>query len=470
LSPELALEGQALAAKLMAELCGARPAGGTIDVGGPGPEAAVLRLREARVEALLGLPIPRDAQASILEALGFGVAAADDGLDVSVPHWRRNDVTREADLVEEVGRIWGYEKLPITLPSRRGVSGRLEPEQRLRRRAEDALVGAGVSEILGWSFAAPGLVRKLGIPDDDPRSRVVRLANPMSEDQSVLRTLLLGPLLDNLERNRARGNEDVRLWQYGAVYMAHEGAGQGSDPFDGRPGSNGAVKGSDPARRNRDHVPGLDRLPTERQHLGALLTGRLRPPTWRDPEPARADFFAAKGVLAALMSALRVPWEVEPLREPFLHPGRSAQVLAGGEPAGWLGELHPAVAARWDLEQAAGFELDFGVLAEHAVLQPDYEDLTSFPAVREDVAVVVPDGVSAAQLLAVVRKAGGALLRRAEVFDVYRGAQVGEGAASLALRLEFRASDRTLTDQDVAERRAKIVAALSEQLGARLRG
>ncbi len=217
-------------------------------------------------------------------------------------------------------------------------------------------------------------------------------------------------------------------------------------------------------------MPGLDRLPTERQHLGALLTGRLRPASWRDPEPARADFFAAKGVLAALMSALRVPWEVEPSREPFLHPGRSAQVLAGGEPAGWLGELHPAIAARWDLEQAAGFELDFGVLAEHAVLQPDYEDLTSFPAVREDVAVVVPDGVSAAQLVAVVRKAGGALLRRAEVFDVYRGAQVGEGASSLALRLEFRASDRTLTDEDVAERRAKIVAALSEQLGARLRG
>ena len=170
------------------------------------------------------------------------------------------------------------------------------------------------------------------------------------------------------------------------------------------------------------------------------------------------------------MAALRVPWEVEPSREPFLHPGRSARVLAGGEPAGWLGELHPAVAARWDVEQAAGFELDFGVLAEQAVLTPDYEDLTSFPAVRQDMAIVVPDGVSAAQVVAVVRKAGGALLRRAEVFDVYRGAQVGEGSASLALRLEFRAPDRTLTDEEAAKRREKIVAALSEQLGARLRG
>jgi phenylalanyl-tRNA synthetase beta chain len=450
LSPELTLEGQAVAAKLMVELCGARPVGGLIDVGGPGPEAAVIRLREARVEGLLGLAIPRDEQARILERLGFGVAQADDGLDVTVPHWRRHDVTREADLVEEVGRVWGYEKLPTTLPSRRGVSGRLEPAQRLRRRAEDALVGAGISEILGWSFAAPNLVERLSIPGDDPRSRVVKLANPMSEDQAVLRTSLLGPLLDNVERNRARGNDDVRLWQYGAIYLARDA-----------PDGNGAAP---PA------VPGLDRLPTEEQHLAALLTGHLRPPTWRESEPAKADFFAAKGVLAAVMAAIRVPWEVEPSREPFLHPGRSARVLVGGEAAGWLGELHPAVAARWDVEQAAGFELDFGVLAEHAVLVPDYEDLTSFPVVRQDMAIVVPDGVSAAQVVAVVRKAGGALLRRAEVFDVYRGAQVEEGSASLALRLEFRAPDRTLTDEEAAQRREKIVAALSEQLGARLRG
>ena len=378
------------------------------------------------------------------------MAQADDGLDVSVPHWRRNDVTREADLVEEVGRIWGYEKLPTTLPSRRGVSGRLEPAQRLRRRAEDALLGAGVSEILGWSFAAPNLVERLGIPADDPRSRVVKLANPMSEDQSVLRTSLLGPLLDNVERNRARGNEDVRLWQYGAIYLAH-------DPADG----NGA---GPPA------VPGLDRLPTERQHLAALLTGHLRPPSWREGEPARADFFSAKGVLEAVMAALRVPWEVEPSREPFLHPGRSARVLAGGEPAGWLGELHPAVAARWDVEQAAGFELDFGVLADQAVLTPDYEDLTSFPAVRQDMAIVVPDGVSAAA----GRRRGAQGGRRAAaprrgVRRLPRRAG-GGGSASLALRLEFRAPDRTLTDEEAAQRREKIVAALSEQLGARLRG
>ena len=133
LQPEQGIDGQALAAKLMIELCGARPAGGTIDVGGPGPAAATIRLREARVEGLLGAPIARAEQAEILARLGFETADAGDGLDVTVPYWRRDDVTREADLVEEVGRIWGFERLPLTLPSRRGVSGRLEPRQRLRR-------------------------------------------------------------------------------------------------------------------------------------------------------------------------------------------------------------------------------------------------------------------------------------------------------------------------------------------------
>ncbi|HYM57292.1 MAG TPA: phenylalanine--tRNA ligase subunit beta, partial [Solirubrobacteraceae bacterium] len=371
LAPEQGMEGQLLAAKLMAEVCGARPVGGTVDVGGPGPEPRALRLREARVAGLLGAPIPRVEQAEILKRLGFGVAEAPDGLEVTVPHWRRNDVTREADLVEEVGRIWGYDRLPATLPSRRGASGRLEPAQRLRRRAEDALVGCGVSEILGWSFAAPSLVDRLSLPEDDPRRRVVRVANPMSEEQSVLRTSLLGSLLDNVHRNRARAAEDVRLWEFGAVYFASE-AGDGQ-------------------------------LPDEPQHLGAVLCGAVRPATWRDTEPPTADLFAAKGVLAALMDALRVPWTVEPAREPFLHPGRAARVLAGGEVAGWLGEVHPSVAARWDLERVAAFELDFGMLARAAVHVPSYEDLTSYPAVRQDLAVTVPDDVAAALVVEVVR-------------------------------------------------------------------
>jgi phenylalanyl-tRNA synthetase beta chain len=145
-------------------------------------------------------------------------------------------------------------------------------------------------------------------------------------------------------------------------------------------------------------------------------------------------------------------------------------VLAGDTRAGWLGELHPSVAAGWDLDGVAGFELDFGALAAAAEIVPRYEDLTSFPAIRQDLAVVVGDDVPAARVLEVIRSAGGALLRDAAVFDVYRGEQVGDGRASLAVRLEFRAADRTLTDEEVAQRREKIVAALRDQVGGELRG
>jgi phenylalanyl-tRNA synthetase beta chain len=445
LQPEQGLDGQAVAAKLMVELCGARPVGGTIDAGGSGPEPVTVRLRDARTERLLGAPVPRADSARILSDLGFGVAEAADGLDVTVPYWRRDDAYREADLIEEVARIWGLDRFPATLPSRRGAVGRLAPEQRLRRRAEDALVGAGLSEAVGWSFSSRDVARRLGLPDD-----AVELENPMSEEQAVMRTTLLGSLLDALHRNTSRGMPDVRLFEYGAVY---------------HPGSSSEPTG------NPWYPHGDPDLPVERTHIGALMTGRARPASWGDAEPPRADFFAAKGVLEALMRALRADCRVEPGADrPFLHPRRRATVVVGGTEAGWIGELHPSVAAQWDLDGVAGFELDFGALAGAATGVPRYEDLTSFPAVRQDIAVVVADDVPAARVLDVIRSAAGALLRDAEVFDVYRGSQVGEGRASLAIRLEFRASDRTLTDEDVAQRREKIVAALREQLGGELRG
>jgi phenylalanyl-tRNA synthetase beta chain len=450
LQPEQTIDGQAVAAKLMVELCGARPVGGTIDVGGPGPEPETIRIRDARTERLLGAPVPRADAARILAALGFAVAEADDGLDATVPPWRRADVEREADLIEEVARLFGLDRLPYTLPSRRGAVGRLAPAQRARRRAEDALIGAGLSEAVGWSFSSPEVVARLGLDGDS-----VALENPMSEDQSIMRRTLLGSLLDALRRNDSRGIDDVRLFEYGAVYLPRTGAG------------------SDDAPTGNPWYPVPDpELPVERTHIAALLCGRVRPVSWADPDPPRADLFAAKAVLEALMAALRVDWHAAPgAGAPFLHPRRAATVHVGDAPAGWLGELHPAVTARWDLDGVvAGFELDFGALAAAATAVPRYEDLTSFPAVRQDIAVVVADDVPAARVLETIRSAGGALLRGAHVFDVYRGAQVGAGHASLAIRLEFRAPDRTLTDEEVAQRRAKIVAALGERVGGELRG
>ncbi|MGI8505384.1 MAG: phenylalanine--tRNA ligase subunit beta [Solirubrobacteraceae bacterium] len=436
LQPEQAMEAQAVVTRLMVELCGARVRPGTIDIGGPGPAPRTIRLRDARVSGLLGIELSRVRCEAILRALGFETADAPDGLDVAVPPFRRGDITREADLIEEVARLGGLETLPATLPSRHGASGRLTPRQRLRRRASDALAAQGLHEIVGWSFVGLDLARRLRLEGQ----RAVELANPMSGEQSQLRTTLLGSLLDVAARNRARGAGAIRLFEAGAVYHP------------------------DPAHP----------LPAEPYHIGALLTGPVRPATWRDPAPPAADFFAAKGVLAGLLDALRAPWSVEATDqpEPFLHPGRAARVVIGDVAAGWIGEIHPQVPAGWDrFDPIAAFEIDLDAVAalvEGRVGQ--YLDVTSFPAVREDLAVVVAERVSAAEVLAVARSAGAPLLLGAEVFDVYRDDdRIGAGNVSLALRLTFGASDRTLTDSEVAAKRRKIAVALSEQLGGRVR-
>jgi phenylalanyl-tRNA synthetase beta chain len=483
LAPEQCDHAQAVAARLMLDLCGATLLPGTIDVGPEGrsertgshstnqPAGRVgssiktIRLREARVEAILGVPVPRARQRQILQALDFYTEDAPDGLDVTVPAVRRADVTREADLIEEVARIDGLERLPATLPRHR-PAGVFSPEQRLRRRAVDTLVGRGLYETVGWTFASRESLQRLRLPDEDPRrAGAVELENPLSEEQALLRTTLLGSLLDSAAHNAARGIQDLRIFEVGTVFArsvppapAREGAGSGP--------TGGAS--ADAPRGGSAHPP-----VEEHRALGVLLSGRAAFPTWREPDPPRADVFAMKGVLEALAGALRVPVECRPgaERHPFLHPGRAAQALVGGQPIGWLGELHPLVAER--VEEAAVMELDLDRLLAAAVRAAEarrYSDLISFPALGLDLAVVLPRQVPAAAALDVVREAAGELLADARVFDVYEGPQVGAGMRSLALALSFRAGDRTLADEDVAPVRERIVAALGEQLGGELRG
>ena len=440
LSPEQTLEAQAVASRLMVQLAGARPAGGTLDVGGPGPAPAVIRLRDARVASLLGAPIARERCAEILAALGFGVTDADDGLDVEVPHFRRIDVSREADVIEEVARIEGFEGLPATVQENRtGAPGRLSHAQRSLRRAEDVLVGRGLREIVGWSFAAPELLDRLRVPSDHAMRSVVAIENPMSETQSILRPTILGSLLDVAAHNVARGTADLALFESGAVYTA-----SADSP-----------------------------LADEHHALAGLLRGALAPASWAGGAPG-ADVFAAKALVEAVFAALHVELSVAPAdpdRWPFLHPGRSAAVSSTAqgcrETIGWVGEVHPLVTRAWELGDTpvAAFALDVGRLVAAAPETLTHADLTSFPAVREDLAVVVAEDVPAARVVELVA-AHAASVR---VFDVYRGQQLGEGRKSLALHCEYRASDRTLTDEDVARTRAKIVKALAE-VGGELRG
>jgi phenylalanyl-tRNA synthetase beta chain len=461
LHPELCLRAQRIASRLMVELCGAKLVPGTIDVTADIPEPRQLTLRGERVEGLLGMSIEQADQIAYLERLGFAAEPSGNDLEVTVPPDRHYDVTREVDLIEEVGRIHGLdEHLPSTLPAIAGRAGGLTREQHLRRRAEDTMRDLGFDEIVGWSFTDPGEPGRLRIPTDDPRASGVVLSNPLSEDQAVMRTTLLGSLLDIAQRNLARGSDRVALFESGRVYLPATASPQkpvlntGNGGFDALSGEFAGERAAPVGEPHR---------------IGSLAVGPLVVKSWRDGgEPA--DFFALKGALEGLAGQLGAELSVEPAEEPFLHPGRSAHVSVAGEPAGWIGELHPLVCRAWDVEAAVAFEVDLAALVTASPAgEETFEDVTTFPAVYQDLAVVVPAEVEAARLRETVLSAGGELLHAAEVFDLYEGEQLGEGKKSLALRLEFRVADRTLTDEEVVAQRAAIEAELAK-IGGSLRG
>jgi len=461
LHPDLCLRAQRIASRLIVELCGAKLVPGTIDVAAELPASEEITLRGERVEGLLGMRIEQTDQVSYLERLGFGVEVAGGNLEVTVPPDRHYDVTREVDLIEEVGRVHGLdEHLPSSLPAVAGRVGGLTREQRLRRRAEDALRDLGFDEVVGWSFTDPGQPGRLRIPADDPRSDPIVLSNPLSEDQSVMRTTLLGSLLDIAQSNLARGTDAVALFESARVYLPPPPTGLKVEIYD-------ALR---PAGPLCGEFPGERAAPDWEPHrVGCLAAGPLAARSWRGDAPP-ADFFALKGALEALARQLGAELAFEAEEEPFLHPGRAARVTLGDQPVGWLGELHPLVCRGWDIESAVAFEVDLAALvASAAAGEETYEDVTTFPAVYQDLAIVVPDGVAAVELHEAVLAAGGELLRAADVFDLYEGEQVGEGHKSLAMRLEFRAPDRTLTDEEVAAQRTAIEAELAK-IGGSLRG
>jgi phenylalanyl-tRNA synthetase beta chain len=391
--PYLAEHAALLATELLVELAGARWSG-DVDVQGELQPRPRIEFRPDRADELLGLQTPADEQRATLERLGFEL----DGSTVRVPTWRARDVTREADLVEEVGRF-RLDEVPLTLPLRREMFGRLTQEQRLRRVVEDVLVGAGLSEAYTSTLVA-----------DDPDPNALRLPVPLSAEQAVLRTTLLPSLVEAVARNMDAGNKEIALFEIARVFL-----------------------------------PPSDPRPTERWHVGGIVEG---------------GFAAVKGVLETLYRALRVELRVERAQEPLLHPGKAARTEAG-----WFGELHPA-----RLEGCWGvFELDLTTLFAGVDPVPVYEDVITFPPVRQDIALVVEESVPAGALVEAAREAAGPELREIRVFDVYRGEQTGAGKKSVALALAFQSPERTLADADAAALRERIVASLAERFGAELR-
>jgi phenylalanyl-tRNA synthetase beta chain len=392
--PYLAEPAAILASRLIVDLAGGRMTGHT-DVHAGLPERPVAHLRPERASRVIGLDVEPDEQRGILQGFGFEVAPE---WDVTVPTWRARDVTREIDLVEEVARAV-LDRIPHTLPRRRHVQGRLSKEQRLRRVVEDVLVGAGLSEAYTWSLAAA-----------DPNPDAIRLPDPMTSDQAILRTTVLPGLIGAAQTALDTGATEVGLFEIARVYL-----------------------------------PSGERLPEERWRLGAIVQG---------------GYAAAKGVLEALYGALHVELRVRRGSQSLFHPGKTAETDAG-----ILGELHPAL-----LEGAWGAaELDLETLFDHVPDRVVYDDVITYPAVQEDIAVAVDEDVEVGALVEAAREAAGPLLRDARVFDVYRGEQVGEGRKSVAIHLSFQSPERTLTDEEAAELRGRIVSALADRFGAELR-
>jgi phenylalanyl-tRNA synthetase beta chain len=406
---------------------------------GPGVgERETIRLDWARSAERLGAPGDPEFAAGHLRRVGCRTEVADRRTVLAVPPSWRFDLEIWADLEEEVARSWGYDQLPATLPAATG--GRLTPTQRLRRQAREVLAGMGVTEVQTYPFLSQTAFDRLGLPAGDPRRRTLRLANPLSEEAPELRTTLLPGLAEAAGRNLSRGLDGVAVYELGAVFL----------PDPGREGE----------------------LPDEPLTLGILLAGQA--PAGRHDDPRRPfDFPDVKGRVEGLVAALGVPADRVGFRAeepPPYHPGRCAAVLLNGRPVGLCGQLHPRVAAAWELPAAAfAAELELDPLLAAVPRMRPAPTPSPYPELSFDVAFLVPPGVAASSLEEVLREAGGDLLTRLTLFDAYQGPPLPPGHRNLAYRVALQAPDRTLTDADGAAARDRMAALAAERLEAVLR-
>jgi phenylalanyl-tRNA synthetase beta chain len=452
--PEIAGVALARCVELLIEFGGATAVDGYTVVGVPYVPVTI-EMDVAHPGAVAGMPIAPEAVQAHLVSVGCAVDDSGTTLRVQPPSWRP-DLLIPADLVEEVVRLAGYDKLPSALPvapAGRGLSGR----QELLRRASRAIAAAGYVEVLSYPFVAPGVHDAFGLAGDDPRRNAPRLVNPISEDEPELRTSLLPGLLATAMRNIGRGNRDLAIVEIGVVFLS-------------RPDSTGPAPLPGVDRRPTDaEIAALDAtLPEQPRHLAVMLCGEFDPHGWWGPGRP-ADW--ADAIEAAQVVARTAQVEFETRRADLApwHPGRCAALVLDGQVIGHAGELHPRVVAAMGLpERTCAMELDLDALPVPGPA-PAVE-ISSYPPVLLDVALVVGTDVPASEVEGTLREAAGPLLESIRLFDVYVDAdRVGAGRRSLAFALRFRASDRTLTLDEATSLRDEAIAAAVRDHRAELR-
>lgn len=452
----LAPIASARASELLVELAGGTYQGMTA-VEAPMDEGAIEISADLPAQ-VAGMDIDAATTVAKLTAVGCAVEENEGRLNVTPPTWRP-DLTDPADLVEEVVRLVGYQNLPSTLPTAPAGHG-LTHTQRLRRRVGTVLAARGMVEVLTYPFTSDADANSLRWNDDDPRRTSPRLANPLSDEQPLLRAAILPTLLGAAQRNVGRGFDDLALFELGSVFLGV--AGSGSRPHNPpRPGVT-----QRPSDADWRALEGL--LPDQPMHLAAVWTGDRSPKGWRGGgEPVTwADAIATVQDIA---DSLGVELIIERGSDPAFHPGRCAQLTIDNAVIGHAGELHPGVLEAWGLpERACAMELDLDALMQRAPLVHPAPDFSTHPVAKEDIALVVAENVTASQLEQAIRGGAGELLEDVTLFDVYTGDQVPEGHKSLAFALRFRALDRTLAAEEIATARQGAITA-AEELGARLR-
>lgn len=419
------------AAELMQELADGEVIAGIYDVYPHRQENAKISIRPERVNYLLGTQIEPESIKGYLLSLGFAVEEQKEKFVVEVPTYRP-DITMEADLIEEIARLYGYENISASLPYGNATRGGFDEYQRFRETVRN-ICAESLYEVINYSFINPAFLDRLMIPGDSVLRNVVKVANPLSEEQSVMRTLLLPGLLENISKNQARRNSSLNFFEIGSVFY----------PADG--------------------------LPEQRLKLGAAVTGTSEM-NWLKKQ-VEHDFFYLKGILEDLLGRINInAVSFEAAHIPGFHPGRAASVLAGGQEIGIIGELHPRVLANFDLkDRACVFEIDIDLLFQLKGQRVMTESITRYPGVERDIAVLLKEEVKAARAVEVIETSDRELLRDVVVFDIYKGKQVPAGFKSMAFRLKLQSDERTLTEEDVNQVVHKLLKNLQEQVGAVLR-
>jgi len=420
--PELAPYASARAAHLMARYAGGKVARGLVDVYPRPLRPPEVEMRLQWVNAFLGLELSEEEVEEYLRRLGMQGRRKGKGRWVVVPPSYRFDIKEEVDLAEELGRLKGYQAVPEE-PPRLLPLPREEGRRWALKALKDLMVGYGFYEVITYAFISPRSLEALGIS-----SEALCLLNPLSEEQSVMRTTLLPGLLETARWNLHHGNRDLRIFELRKVYLPREGD-----------------------------------LPQEREVLAALAMGDFYPPWWRE-KGRPADFFLMKGCIEGLMARLHLPKAdfVPTEGVPYLHPGQGAVVRLEGEEVGVVGRLHPEVAASFELAEVFLFELQLEPLLERAKPYGRFSPLPKHPALYRDIALLVDEEVPAAEVYGLVARCGLPYIERVEIFDCYTGPPIPKGKKNLALRLFLRAPERTLTDEEADEVQRELINRLQE--------